>query len=150
MVTMAAALILGGVTDTQAAGSAHRPGAFRGHFIERARERLGLTDEQVTQIRAVLKSEKDSLTTLLERLHDARIGLREAIRAQNATEASVRAASARVAAVQADLAVERLRIFARISPILTDEQRARLAEIEQRMDGLVDTAIGRACERLAD
>jgi len=150
MITMGAALVLGGLTNTQAAGPADQPGPFRRHFLERARERLGLTDDQVAQIKVVLKSEKDNLASLLERLHDARIGLREAIRAQNATEASVRTASAKAAAVQADFAVERMKLFARISPILTDEQRSKLAQVEQRMDDLADTAIARASERLAE
>ena len=150
MITVAAVLFLGGVTQIHAADQADRPAAFRGRFLERVRQRLGLTDEQTAQIKAVLKSDKDNLTSLLGRMHEARIGLREAIRAQNPTEASVRAASAKVAAVQADLAVERMKLFARINPILTDEQRAKLALEEQQVDDLADAAIARASERLAE
>ena len=150
MVTMAAVLVLGGITGARAAGPADRPGGFRGRFLERARERLGLTDGQVAQIKSVLRSEKDTLTALATRLHEGRLGLRNAIRTPNATEASVRVASAKVAAVQADLAVERMKLFTRINPILTDEQRAKLADVEQQMDGLVDTVISRASEQLAE
>lgn len=83
-------------------------------------------------------------------MHDARKGLREAIRAKDATAASIRTASAKIAAVAADLAVERLKLHGKLSPILTGEQREKLAEIEARLDGFVSDAIGRIGERLAE
>jgi len=87
---------------------------------------------------------------LLGQLHVARENLRAAIRAGDANETTVRAASARVAAVEADLAVERMKIFAKIAPILTDEQRRQISEFEQRADDYVDRAIARANDRSGD
>ena len=126
-------------------GAGGRPG--RGQLLERAKEKLGLTDEQASQIKAVLLGEKDSLKSLVTRLHDARTKLRDAIQASNATETSVRAASAKVAAVEADLAVERLKLFGKISPILTEEQRDKVKEFQSRLDDFVDGAIDRLGER---
>jgi Spy/CpxP family protein refolding chaperone len=125
-------------------------GALRGRFLERAKQKLGVTDDQGTQIKAVLKTDKDILTRLLSRLHEARGGLRAAIQAPDASEASVRAASAKVASVEADLAVERMKLFGKLSPILTAEQREKLKEFQSRMDDFVDSAIGRLGERLAE
>ena len=133
------------------AGAAERASgarAARGQFLERAKEKLGLTDEQAAQIKTVLVGEKETLKGLVVKLHEARTGLREAIQASEATEASVRAASAKVAAVEADLAVERLKLFGKISPILTEEQRAKVKEFQSRIDDFMDGAIDRLGERL--
>jgi Spy/CpxP family protein refolding chaperone len=151
---LAAALNAGGFSQlTTRAATALSPqgiGALRGHFLERAKQRLGLTDEQTAQIKAVLQAEKDTLVSLLSQFHDARAGLRAAIQAPDADEASVRAASAKVASVEADLAVERFKLHGKISPILTDEQRAKIKEFQARRNDLVDTIIGHIGERLAE
>jgi periplasmic protein CpxP/Spy len=152
ILTMAAALAVGGFTllNARADGGSENQGPVRGRFLQRIKEKLDLTPDQVTQIKAVLKADKDNLTALMSRMHDARMGLREAIRASGATEASVRAASAAVAGVESDMAVERMKLFAKISPILTQEQRGKLADMEQRMDDLADYAIARAGQALSD
>jgi len=79
-------------------------GALRGRLLEHVKQKLGLTADQSAQIKTVFKADKDTLTGLLSRLHEAHTGLRAAIQASGATEASVRSASARVAAVEAELA----------------------------------------------
>ena len=154
-IALAAAVAVGGLTiyQTQAAGRGGPggPGRFRGGpVMQRIAERLNLTEDQKAQIKAGLKTEQDSLARLFTQMHDARKGLREAVRAKDATEASVRIASAKIASVEADLAVERLKLHGKLSPILTGEQHAKLAEIEARLDGFVSDAIGRIGERLAD
>lgn len=122
--------------------------AFRGQFLQRAKEKLGLTDEQVTKIRSELKAEKDALSDLISRLHEARVGLLETIQATDATETSVRAASAKVAVVEADLAVERLKLYGRISPILTPEQREKIIEFQTRLDDFLDNRLNHLGEQL--
>jgi Spy/CpxP family protein refolding chaperone len=148
--TVAAALLAGGLTcfnaPAQESTPAQRPG--QGRLLERAKEKLGLTDDQVAQIKTELGAEKEALKSLLGRLHDARIGLREAIHSESATDASVREAAARVGAVQSALVVERLKLYRRISPILTEDQRAKLKAFQSRVDDFVDRAIDRVGERL--
>lgn len=119
-------------------------------MLQRAAEKLGLSAEQRAAIKDALLSEKDAIKDLLTRLHEARKGLREAIRAEDATEASVRAAAARVAAVEADLAVLRHKLHKRINPILTPEQREQVAQWEARMDEWIARAVGRIGERRAE
>jgi Spy/CpxP family protein refolding chaperone len=125
-------------------------GALRGRFLERGKQKLGLTDEQAAQIKAALTADKDNLASLLSRLHEARAGLRAAIQAPDATEASARAASAKVAAVEADLAAERLKLYGKISPILTADQLAKLKEFQARRDEFAESIISRICERLGE
>jgi len=119
----------------------------RGQTLESIKERLDLTDNQVSQIRAEFGAERDTLKSLIARLHEARVDLRQAIRAANASEASVRAASAIVGAVQADLAVERFKLYGRINPILTEEQREKVKDFEAQIDDWVETALQRLGER---
>lgn len=142
--SLAAALAAGGfiATQTFAAENAAAP-AGHGRFLQRIADKLNLTSGQRSQIKAVLAADKDNLAPLLAALHQARVNLRSAIRADGATEASVRAASAKVAAAEADMAVERMKLYAKIVPILTDAQREQLGAMEQRMDEFVDNLITR-------
>src|SRR5262249_41677885 len=97
-----------------------------------------------------VKSEKDNIRPLMQRMHEARTAVRDAIHAAGATEASVRVAAAKVADVQADLAVERLKLFAKISPILTEEQRAKLKELRSQRAELRDHVMKRFEKRFAE
>lgn len=150
ILTLAAALAVGGFIYNATAIERSGTGRFRGGILQRAAEKLDLTEAQKAQIKAELKAEKDTLKQLLGRLHDARQELRDTIRASDATEASVRAASTKVAAVQADLAVERLKLHGKIAPILTEEQKAKIAEFEARVDEFVTDALERIGERLTE
>jgi Spy/CpxP family protein refolding chaperone len=124
--------------------------ATRGHFLQRIADKLNLTADQRTQIKAVIVGEKDTLAPLLSTLHDARKNLRNAIRAGDASEATVRTASAKVAAAEADLAVERMKLYGKIAPILTDAQRQQLAGLQQHADEFVDNVIARIGSGLGD
>ena len=150
-ITLAAALNVGGwmATPSLAADGA-APVTPRGRMAQRIAEKLNLTADQKAQIKAVLRGEKDTLMPLVGQLHDARKGLRAAIHASDANETTVRAAAAKVAAVEGDLAVERMKIYGKIAPILTDEQRRQIADFEQRADNFVDGVIARIGERLGN
>lgn len=93
VITLAAGLGVGGlfVVKAHAAERVEARRAFRGHLLERAKEKLGLSDEQVAKIETELKGEKDTLKDLISKLHDARVGLREAFQASDANESSIRA-----------------------------------------------------------
>jgi Spy/CpxP family protein refolding chaperone len=148
--SLAAALAFGGFTLNHARAAEKSAPEMRGKIFQRIVERLELTDAQKAEVKKVLSSEKENLKPLLTSLHEARTNLRAAIRAKDANESSVRAASAKVAGAEADLAVERMKIFAKLSPILTEEQRTKISEFESRMDGLADAVIARVGDGLAD
>jgi Spy/CpxP family protein refolding chaperone len=116
--------------------------------MDRAAERLGLSPDQTAKIKAELAAEKGTLTPLIQTLHSARMGLRQTIQKSGVTENEVRGASAKVASAEADLAVERAKLYGRISPILTAQQLQRLNEMQQRADDLVDGAITLFGQRL--
>lgn len=153
LLAIVAALSLGGYTTlhshaAEATTSAHAA-LGQGRLLERAKEKLGLTNDQITQIKAVLQGERENILALLTRMRDARTGLRAAIQAEDASERSVRAAAAKVAGVEADVAVERMKVFHEIAPILTPEQRAQLQEWQAQAGSFFDTIIDRIGERLA-
>jgi len=138
------------VWNARAAQSASADGSTRGKWRERVKEELNLTDNQVAQIKAQLQSERGILLVVMKRMHEAQAGLRAEIQRPGATDASVRAAAARVSAVESDLAVERLRLYEKISPILTPDQRAKLAHMQEGIDELVGHALERAGSKHSD
>jgi len=146
-IATAAAIFAGGLTITKTYADGAAPVPLRQRIFQRIAERLDLTDDQRAQIKTILNGEKETLQPLLMQLHDARKNLRAAIQAPDANETTVRSASAKVAAVEADLAVERMKIYGKIAPILTDEQRQKIADWEQRADHATDSAIAHLGER---
>lgn len=146
-ICLAAGLGIGGLVTynvmAAAPGGQSIAGSRRAALLERVREKLHLTADQVTQIKAVIRADKPNLTDLFTRWHAARVELRTAIQADDATEATVRAAVAKVAAVEAEGAVERMKLFHQISPMLTAEQRTEFGQ----MQGQWDAAINHLLER---
>ena len=104
---------------------------------------LDLTAQQRTCLQVNLKGASTTLQPWLAGWQSARQTLRVAIQASTATAASIHAAAARSAAVEADLAVERQKIFAQIAPVLTPEQCQQLSAWRDRRDDLAAAAISR-------
>jgi Spy/CpxP family protein refolding chaperone len=141
--TAAAAFAVVGLSTTKSPAADDSAAAvpLRGQILQRIAEKLNLTADQKSQIKTILAGEKDTLQNQLGQLHDARKNLRAAIQSADANENSVRAASAKVASVESDLAVERMKLFSKISPVLTDEQRQQISDLTQRADDFMDNAI---------
>src|ERR1043166_409033 len=151
VMTMAAGLAAGGLNVPISRGAESAPArqAVRERVLERVKEKLGMTDEQIEKIKAELKADKDTLKSQVSQLHQTRVGLRAAIQAADATETSVRAASAKVAAAEAGFAVERFKLYGKINPILTADQREKVKEYQEKIDDFIDGIINRVGEHLA-
>ena len=139
-VVVMTALTAGGLVSLSAQDAAGAP-RWQQRSWANAQKKIGLTDEQIAKIKAELRPEKEALTTLSLRLHDARIALRATVQKAGATEADVRAAAAKLAGVEADLAVLKARLHTRIAPLLTKEQLDKISAEQQKMDEFVDTII---------
>jgi len=85
---------------------------------------LNLTDAQKQQIKSIAESHKAEWQALGERARTAHQGLEATMRGDAVDEGLIRAKSAEVAAVEADMAVAAARARAEIWPILTPEQQA--------------------------
>ena len=98
--------------------------------------RIGLTDAQKDQIKAIADTHKADWKALADRGRAAHMAVDAAISADTIDEATIRQKSAEAAAVEADVAVARAHARAEVWQILTADQKAQLktmqAEMKQR------------------
>jgi len=115
---------------------------------------LDLTEDQKTQIKAILSEEGPKIEPLTDQVLETKKTLFEAIHRQRFDEDAVRSASAAAAGAQAELAVERARTVSRLRALLTDDQQAKLetirAEFEQRLEKRIGLARSIWREHAAD
>jgi protein CpxP len=90
---------------------------------------LNLSDAQREQVKAIMESHQAEMKAVGDRAMTARQALHAATTAASFDEAAVRARAAELAAVEADVAVSRARIFADVYQILTPEQQAKVKEL---------------------
>jgi protein CpxP len=105
-----------------------------GPFGDMMLGRLDLTDAQREQIRTIVEARRAATDPLTERARTAREALQDAIETQPVDAATIRARSAELAAVEADLAVARAELHAEIVGVLTSEQQTELAQIREERD----------------
>lgn len=119
-----AALGLAAILTATGAAWADSPTAGPSAHV-RFQERLGLSDQQMTAIKEVHARHADERKQLWQSLHQARTDLKLA--ALNGGD--VKAKSAAVAALLAQMTELRANTLAEIAPILTPEQRDALAKM---------------------
>lgn len=107
------------------------PMTFRGHGdldsrIEHMTQRLNLSPEQRTAMRAIVDKERPQLRVLRDQLLDNRKQLRTLMVQDNADEAKVRTLADGQGKTMADLIVLRTRMKSEMARILTDQQRQQL------------------------
>jgi protein CpxP len=95
---------------------------------------LGLTDAQRDQVRAIGQTHSDEWKALMTRARTARTALDAAITADTVDEATIRANSAAVAAVDADIAVARAQAHAEVMQVLTADQKTKLKELKAQFN----------------
>ena len=96
--------------------------------------RLNLTDAQREQVKSVLDSHRDETRTLADRSGAAHRTLTLAVTSEQFDESAVRARSAEVAAVEADMAVLQARIHGEIWQLLTPDQQKHARELQTQME----------------
>jgi Spy/CpxP family protein refolding chaperone len=100
-------------------------------------DRLNLTDAQRSQVKSVLQAHSSDLKAVGDRAFAAHQALEAVISADTVDESAIRARSADVATVEADMAVMRAQIRAEVWQILTPDQQQQAktlqAQMEQRM-----------------
>ncbi len=101
-----------------------------GLIMRRVAERLHLTDDQKLAALGVLRTHQPALKPLVDRLITDRFALRKTLEATTVDEAAVRAGSARVAAIEADLAVQKAHLFHDLRAVATPEQLTTLDQME--------------------
>jgi len=97
--------------------------------MHRVAEKLDLSDQQKSEIRDVFKAHRAELQSEMEKIRAARKEQLAAIHGETFDEGAIRAAAAKVAGSEADLAVARGRIASEVRAILTPEQRVKAKEL---------------------
>jgi len=120
----------------------------KGRFAKRLAQ-VGVTDAQKAQVKAILRKYQPTAGPLIREVVTERRALRDAIRAETIDEAAIRAQAAKVASLQADLAVERAHIAHDIRAVLTPEQIQKLKELQAQADARVDARLQRIANRIA-
>jgi Spy/CpxP family protein refolding chaperone len=128
MTFLVASLALGGVV---LAADPPRPPAGQPHGRAWLKAELGLTEEQATAIREVRKEQAEAHRLNFQALGQAQRELRRLV-LEGADEAIVQAKQEEVAQLLAESVRLRMETLKRISPILTPEQRQKLAELGER------------------
>ena len=101
-------------------------------------QRLNLTEAQRDQVKAVFDSHQEDMKDLGDKMRTARKALQAAVSADQFDDATIRARSADVAVVEADMAVLGARIRSEVWQLLTPAQQKEAkslqATMEQRME----------------
>jgi periplasmic protein CpxP/Spy len=117
-------------------GEQHRHGkGHRGHhhFKKMAKE-LGLTDQQKTQAKALFESSRAQNRPFFKALVTAKHDLRTLVQSGSADETAIRAQAAKLAAAEADLAVQRAQETRQFLALLTPEQVTKLKAIQAKRE----------------
>jgi Spy/CpxP family protein refolding chaperone len=142
---VAGALGLSGLLAATLAANTPPPGGDPGgRGPGRFGRSLGLSDEQKTQIRGILRAHATEIEAQMKAAKESRRALRVAMDAQPADETQIRSRALALGEVRADGAVLRARIRSEIWPILTAEQQEKARELRslkgrrerRRMDAL--------------
>jgi len=115
-----------------------------GHGMVRALESLDLTDDQKSQVKAILKDESPKLEPLVDEMVRSKKALFDAVHGKTFDEKTVRSAASASAQATTDLAVERARMVSRFRGILTDEQQERLDSMSRQFEDRLERRVGLA------
>ncbi|WP_224963032.1 Spy/CpxP family protein refolding chaperone [Geomonas subterranea] len=109
-------------------------GGHRGMFMKMAGE-LGLSDQQKNEARAIFEAGRARNAPLFASLRHERHELQSLVRSGSADEPAIRAQAARVAALQADFAVQRAAQSRQFIALLTPEQAAKFKAVREARHG---------------
>jgi Spy/CpxP family protein refolding chaperone len=133
--TLVLAGLLGGalVATTAAAQAppttAPAPKADKQHMMGRLQQRLGLTPEQVQAFQAAHQRQHETMKQLFPALRQARIDLRQ-LALNGGADDAIQAKAQEVQRLTNDMLQARVKALQEVAPILTPEQREKLAQIE--------------------
>ena len=93
--------------------------------------RLDLDEFQRTQVRALMDQHREAFRTTAEQLRAARRALRGAVTTDVVNEGAIRSHAAQLATLEGDAAVQQASLFAQVWQLLTPDQQAQAAELEE-------------------
>ena len=132
MVSIAALTAFAGIAQAGPGGcGGENCGKHQRHDFKKIAEKLGLTDAQKVQAKAIFQGNRDVMKPIFSSLHTEQQNLQALIHADTTDEAAIRAETAKIAGIQADLNVNRAKVEAQFRTILTPAQLATLKTLPQ-------------------
>ena len=107
-------------------------GKLQQHNFKKFEKKLGLTDAQKAQAKAIFQGNKDVVKPIITSLRTERKNLQALIHADTVDEAAIRAETAKISGILADLNVNRAKIGVQFRAILTPSQLATLKTLQQK------------------
>ena len=142
-VLMVSAIAKSQTADAPAVGAGPPPGfGMRGH-MEFLSKKLNLTDEQKSQMKAIMQKEHPALEPLMQRQHQVDLQLRQYAEG-SFDEAKVRALATQKAQIQAQLTVEETRIHNEMYQMLTSDQQSQLKQMETEREARMQQHMNQA------
>jgi protein CpxP len=117
--------------------------ALRGAFFRGVRA-LELTDDQKAQIKTALNEHREEFRAIARDMIAARSALNDAVTADTFDDAAIKAASAKVAAVEVRAALLRASVHRDVFGLLSPDQQQKAKTMRNNAKARIRTAIGRA------
>lgn len=114
-----------------------------GRHIKKMSRELGLSTAQSAQVKAIFEKDREQVKPLTEKLRAERKVMHDLIHGDSVDEAAIRAQSAKLAAIQVEMELNRARMFQQLRPILTPEQLQKIKEMPDRQAGRMGKHPGR-------
>jgi protein CpxP len=118
--------------------------------LARKLAQIGVTVDQKAQVKEILRKYQPTVGPIIRQVVTERHTLRDTIRAETINEPAIRAQAAKVASLEADLAVQRAHVAHEIRSVLTLEQLQKLKEMQVDVDARVDGVLARIAKRIAE
>ena len=130
-------------TDATPAPPAHEHAyGMRGHGMAFMAKRLNLTDEQKTQMKAIMEKERPAMKPLMQQQHQIEQQLRQYVEGPF-DEAKVQALAAQKAQIQAQLTVAETRVHNQMYALLTPDQQSQVKEMEAKHEARMQERMNR-------
>ena len=112
---------------------------------------LGISDGQRDEVRSILHSHQSQVEPMVRQMVTERRALRDMIRGDGpVNEAAIRTQCAKVAKLEADLAVARAGIAQEVKGALKPDQISKLKEMTADVDARVDHALDQVAKRIGE
>ncbi len=115
-------------------------GKHQRHGAREFGQKLGLSDAQKAQAKAIFEGNRGAMKPIFTNLRGEEKNLQALIHADNLDEAAIRAETAKIAGIQADLNVNRAKVGAQFRAILTPAQVAILKAMPRKCHKKDDVA----------
>jgi Spy/CpxP family protein refolding chaperone len=142
-VLMGSAIAKSQTADAPPVRAVDAPGfGMRGH-MQFLSKKLNLSDEQKSQMKAIMQKERPALRPLLEQQHQLDLQLRQYAEG-SFDEAQVRALATKKAQIQAQLTVEETRVHNQMYQMLTSDQQSQLKQMEADREAHIEQHMNQA------